>query len=138
MKKSNRYATRYTAKMRRLKAEWKSAADGALTLIQKLERQRDFLKAELDRARAWAAESNASREPGVTTIRIGKALPGFRGKLLALQVAIDVEQWAYLMHRNANSRTFTDVSQTVRYHCRDVAAKMEAAMMEYLQKEQMV
>jgi hypothetical protein len=125
MKRSNRYMTRFSAKK-------KTAKDREKKLEVALAACSCHLR-EIARLQRELAEAKRG-EPGITTIRIGKTLPGFRGNLLGISLTVDVQQFLY-MARYDNRSQFWNVSSVIGQHCRDVSHQMEIAMLDYVQKE---
>lgn len=120
MKKSKRYATRYTAKKRYVK--------DLQNLFDAKCKELAHWMAQLDKERAEA------RKLGITTIRIGEALPNFRGEILGISCQIRVDEFSYMMFRGSSDRAVA-IRDYVRRYCMDISRQMEEGIMRHLAKE---
>lgn len=121
MKKSNRYATRYTAKKK------------------DLERLGNYLELELAKATSLIRQLQAdlSRKPktlddpsqgGYAVIRIGKD-NHMSGDIIGISVHVSVSELKYRLYM---CRDHYNLSNEVKIYCRMLEEKIRAGLMEYL------
>lgn len=126
MKKSKRYGSRYTAKKRHV--------ENLDNLLVSSRVEIAYWRKRYEESREQLVKVESSKDHGVTTIKIGTGVPGFRGgKLLGINLVIDVEQFFYAARFTQGN--VLDISHAVDHHCREVAHKLREAMLEYAQKE---
>lgn len=130
MKKSNRYATRYTARLKREMEEYAENLWMAKAMIANL---KGLLSKAEDKIKEVRAVNRQDR--GITTIKIGKEVLGLHpgGQILGISLMINLEEFRWQMIRGANGSTY-DITSIVRQHSMDVCRKLEKGILEHLER----
>ena len=133
MKKSHRYRTRYTTKLKKRALKAEQSEIGLAKAAKRLLAEIDLMKAEIDLLHRDLKDlkDKQGNQLGYTVIRIGKPAQGFGRNRIALHVDIDAEQFEYDLFSRSRKEPLM-VAREVAYYCREIMHKMETALLEYM------
>ena len=136
MKKSNRYASRYTAKLRARVEAAELLANQCHAECAHFQRSANADRMTIRNLTAQLTAKkksfNDENQPGYAVIRIGRdEFSRHMGRMLNLSISIDVSSFRFSVYR-MNSSSFTNINREVSYYCHMLTEKLEAAMIEYM------